>query len=122
MTTILERLDGLIEALGAGLQTDEQRERLSSGVEALCMAPTGKFDQSTFNKITLPVFTRTVYDGHGFDIQVETYVEKLREFLESCDINFDKSSTPAERQNGIDAESEALEQLTGLFKSSLEEA
>jgi hypothetical protein len=74
-------LSMMIVQLGQDLKSSVARERLASGITIINDMDIRDFDEKRFVTIAIPMFTRTVYDGHRFNIPVDDYVSHIGEVV-----------------------------------------
>lgn len=119
MTDRAAFLANIITQLGVGLTDHDARVRLDLGVRHTQTLTPKFMSQPLFNKVMIPIFTRTVYDRHGFDVPVITYVNKMVEYVEGCQwLTVDLTVIP---ELGIDREAEAMEKMAIEFEAHMDQ-
>lgn len=71
------RVASVIVQLSQGLKGEAACERLAEGINLINESSIEGFDDKLFNSLVMPSFTRTVHNGHRFDIPVPEYVGQL---------------------------------------------
>lgn len=118
MTIKLTTLTAVINQLADAMTDPVQINRLTRGVLYTQVIEPTTMDQPTFNKVIIPIFTRTVYSRHGMDVPVIPYINSLIEFVDESDVVF--KDLQVDQAKGIDEEADVMEKLADEFMAGFD--
>lgn len=113
--------ENLINVLGEGLATDYAKDRLRKGCLLLISkAKDDSLPEAIFYKMTIPIYTRAVHQGHGFEIDEESYINSLINFTHTKILFLAKPEIKNYESVPVDEAAETMEMFAQEFMNTLD--